>query len=265
MSYLIKRKIMGIPTLRHCDRIIVTSAKNKTLMEIRYHISSDKICLLPYGIDHGLFTPGRDGSIFKKKFNINVDRYILNVGRLEKEKGVDLLLKAYGVVSGKYPDVALVIVGDGSRKKMLDKLSRDIGRGQIIFTGEIKPGEMLASAYSGAELFVLPSQKEPFGIVLLEALASGTPIVASDDGGFAPELIESGTYGTLFSSGNHLDLALKISHMLAHPGDSQQMARSARNHRLENYQWNTIADKIIEIYEQVRNSHSGGKNDRNTL
>jgi len=249
--YGVKCQIIGRNMLTKSDHIIVTSRINKGILIKKFNVPPPKISIIPYGVDHTLFTPKKDGILFKNKFNINAD-YILCVSRLEKEKGIDILLRAYAKIYSKHLEVSLVIIGEGSHKDDFVRLAKKLKiSDRVFFVGPFPHGELLTSAYAGARIFVLPSIKEPFGIVLLEAIASGTPIVASNDGGFAPEIIKQYKNGLLFDSGNYVDLSSKILFMLENPEIAKNMANRLRDNNLSSFKWDEIVNKVLDVYNYI--------------
>lgn len=260
LIYEVKCRLIGRDILTKNDKIIATSKINKDILVKKFKVPPSKIFVIPYGVDHTLFTHQKDGNLFKNKFNIESD-YILCVSRLEKEKGIPILLRAYSKIYHKHPKVRLVIIGEGSQRNRLIRLSKKLKISDgVSFLGQIPHGGLLASAYAGARIFVLSSIKEPFGIVLLEAMASGTPIIASNDGGFAPEIIKQYNNGLLFDSGNDVALASKILFMLKNPEISKNMANRLRGDNLNRFKWDGIIDDIIDVYNQVYNRRSYNEN-----
>jgi len=253
LIYNVKCKSIGKDILTKNNHIIVTSRINKRILNEKFNIHPSRISIIPYGVDHTLFSPLKNGILFKNKFNIKSD-YILCVSRLEKEKGISLLLKAYTKVYSKYPEVCLVIIGEGSQRKDLIKISKKLRiSDKVFFLGPIPHSDLLASAYASAKIFVLPSIKEPFGIVLLEAMASGTPIIASNDGGFAPELIKQYENGLLFDSGNYIDLSSKILFMLNNSIIAKNMANKLYNSNVNKFKWDDIINNIENVYFRIYN------------
>lgn len=193
------------------------------------------------GIDTVLFNPSANG---QKDDDILQDTYdlypgtptILHVGRLSKEKGVEMILQAAAQVMQDL-DAQLVIVGDGPAKGPLMRLATDLGiRERTLFTGFIPRNGTLTALYRFADVFALTSEYEAQGIVILEALASGLPVVAIGSSAI-PELITDGVNGHLVSPGDMTALATRIQSILQNPKKAAQMGNAGRavaeSHALE--------------------------------
>lgn len=162
---------------------------------------------------------------------------VMTVARLEKVKGIDYLIKA--ITNLQFTNFQLLIIGDGSERRNLENLTEKLGlRERVKFLGEI-PNERVPEYLAAADCFVLPSLKEGFGIVILEAQAAGIPVIGTRVGGIL-DLIENGKTG-----------------LLVEPADSQAIAEAIEKIysgfkfpqiNLEKYNWQSIADKVYETY-----------------
>jgi len=170
---------------------------------------------------------------------------LLYVGRLAAEKRVEWLLP----VIQSLPFAHLVIVGDGPRREELEAL---FGGTNTTFTGYLQ-GEDLARAYASADIFVFPSANETFGNVVLEAMASGLPVVAPRSGGVMDSVIDGET-GLLFDSDQQNDLVAAVSKIIMDPGMMRKMGSAARR-TASKRSWNGILDHLIEDYLQTINQH----------
>ena len=163
--------------------------------------------VIPNGVELERFVPSHSSS---------AERYILFVGRLVEQKGVDIVLRAFSVVLHRCPDVRLIIVGDGGLALYYQRMKRYLGlMSHVSFMGW-QTGQALVQLYQGAEVVVMPSFYEPFGIVALEAMACGRPVVASRTGGLA-EVIEDGVNGYLVPTGDYLRVAQRVGTLLLEP------------------------------------------------
>ncbi|MDX8391441.1 MAG: glycosyltransferase [Mariprofundaceae bacterium] len=142
-------------------------------------------------------------------------KVVLSVGRLERIKGQDILLSAWVEVQKKCPDAILYLVGDGSMRESLEQQAADLNLSTSVrFPGAAVAAEV-AAYMSSADVFVLPSRSEAFGIVLLEAMACALPVVATEVGG-VPEVLPEGEAVSLVSGENAGELAVAIVHQLQH-------------------------------------------------
>src|SRR5437868_3959332 len=153
--------------------------------------ASEKLKILPRGLDTTLFTPERRNPVFWNKFGErNGAVRLLYVGRISKEKNLDVLAQAYRQLRGEGLPVQLYLVGDGPYLEALHEAMPE-----AIFTGYLR-GKELAAAYASADVFVFPSTTDTFGNVVIEAQASGVPVIVSDTGG-PKELVEENVNGVV--------------------------------------------------------------------
>jgi glycosyltransferase involved in cell wall biosynthesis len=148
-----------------------------------------KLRVLPRGVDLEQFTPAKRDPAFWGRFGLNGNLKLLYVGRISREKNLQMLVEAFRFVRTSTPNVDLVIVGDGPEREALE--AQSIG-GNIAFTGFLH-GDDLARAYASADLFVFPSATDTFGNVVLEAHASGLPAIVSTQGGPAEIVTRNGS------------------------------------------------------------------------
>lgn len=183
-----------------------------------------KIRLFPRGVDTDLFHPAkRDTSFVRKRFGGGDGLKILYVGRISKEKNLQLLVRAFDGIRDKFPGVELVLVGNGPYLEDLKALTAGM---PCIFTGYVE-GEELASIYAGCDLFVFPSATDTFGNVVLEAQASGLPVIVTDSGGPQENIIPTRT-GLIVEAGNLGSLVRAIEALLADRLRLKEMGKAAR-------------------------------------
>lgn len=181
---------------------------------------------------------------------------ILFVGRLVYEKGVDLLLEAFRRVLHVHPDAFLHVAGAGPEEGALQSLAWRLGiAGRVRFHGYISD-EARNRLYRSARAAVVPSRYEPFGIVALEAMAFGAPVVAARTGGLA-EVVEDRTTGLLFAPGDVEGLAARLVELLSAPALAQSLARRAHERVLERYDWRQIAQRTLAVYREILAEPSG--------
>jgi Glycosyltransferase len=183
----------------------------------------EKLKILPRGLDTTLFTPERRNPAFWKKFGeSNGAIRLLYVGRISKEKDLDVLAQAYRQLREEGLPIQLYLVGDGPYLQALNSTLLP----DAVFTGYLR-GNDLATAYASADLFVFPSTTDTFGNVVIEAQASGIPVIVSDTGG-PKELVDPNVNGIVTKSHSVEDLARAIRELVTDPGRREQMARQAR-------------------------------------
>ncbi len=233
-----------------CDLIIASTEKEKAELIRHYSASPEKITVIPCGVNLDLFQP-IDREIARKELSLNHQKVILFVGRIEPLKGLSQLLRALTHLNGKEAPLLLIVGGDEysqgqvqALQKMADELRID---DRITFAGSVSQ-EKLPLFYSAADVCVIPSYHESFGMVALESLACGTPIVATDVGGMR-QIIHHGEMGRIVSDNSPHKLAGEISRLLFN-GDQVQDARMRREAMAE-FSWATIADRILHEYNRL--------------
>lgn len=173
----------------------------------------------------------------------------LFVGRLERHKGIPQLLDAYRVMLERASaDCALVIVGDGAYRLELDKAAETMPG--VVVAGRLA-GEDLLDVYAAADVFVLPSLKEPWGLVVNEAMASGLPVIATDAVGCADDLIESGVTGLIVPAGKLTALVEAMERLAGDPGLRYALADAGRK-RIRPWSLRNEAERVIGGWKEVR-------------
>jgi phosphatidyl-myo-inositol alpha-mannosyltransferase len=207
--------------------------------------------IIPNGIDLNHFSPDvaplpqfQDG-----KTNI------LFVGRLEKRKGLEYLLKAYHLLKPDHPDCRLIIVGPGTRMRgKFEKSMAQYNLPDVVFTGNVDYRE-LPRYYRTADIFCAPATgHESFGIVLLEAMATGKPVVASNISGYA-SVISDGADGLLVPPKQEVPLAQAISRLMRDPSLRFQMGEKGRR-KAADFGWEKISSKVMDYYTRTLISRS---------
>jgi glycosyltransferase involved in cell wall biosynthesis len=183
----------------------------------------EKLKILPRGLDTTLFNPERRDPAFWKKFGeTNGAIRLLYVGRISKEKDLDVLAQAYRQLRDEGLPIQLYLVGDGPYLETLNStLLQD-----AVFTGYLR-GMELATAYASADVFVFPSTTDTFGNVVIEAQASGVPVIVSDTGG-PKELVDQNVNGVVTKSHDVEDLARAIRDLVTDQNKREQMSCQAR-------------------------------------
>ena len=234
--------------LSRAEKIFVTSvdySKNSFLSEVCKK-NPEKIVEIPNGVDIKKFNPNNDGSIIKKKLNIENRKIILFVGALDKPhffKGVDILLESFKRIFN--PKYHFIIVGDGDLKKKYIENANKLGiNSQITFAGRV-PEDDLPLYYAASDVTVLPSTTmgEAFGLVLLEAMATGKPVIASNLPGVR-SVVDDGGNGFLVNPGDSEDLASKINTILGDEKLCYEFGKYGRAKIEKKYNWVNIAKKL---------------------
>jgi len=214
-------------------------------------VSPNKIRVIPHGINASEYDPKKRGHHCRNLLGIKPTELVIGyVGRLVPLKGVNFLIDAFKIVSGKNSNAKLLIVGDGPQRNQLEYLSGNMkSEKKIIFTGFV-PKERMPEIYATLDIFVLPSLTEGLSNTLLEAMASGKPVITTPIGGNT-ELIENGKNGYLVHTRSVKELAEIILDLLNSPNERTQMGKAGRIKILDQYTWDKIIPKYEKIYEQV--------------
>jgi glycosyltransferase involved in cell wall biosynthesis len=203
----------------------VLAPSNSTADElIGRGLDPEKIRLFPRGVDTQQFHPAkRDPDYLKKRFGLGDGLKILYVGRISKEKDLHLLVRAFDSIRSKFQGAELVLAGNGPYFEELQEKSSGM---PCTFTGYVE-GEELARLYAGCDIFVFPSATDTFGNVVLEAQASGLPVIVTDSGGPQENIIPNKT-GLIVKAGNLKSLEWGIETLLMDRLRRKEMGRAAR-------------------------------------
>lgn len=234
-------------------RIIATThvySRNSTILR-QYR---DKVVVIQHGVDTSRFNTGVDGYAVRSKLGLENKKVVLFVGALTRwhsYKGVDVLFKAFKMVSQKSNDATLLIVGGGNMTDYYRTLAGELGISScVIFAGKVED-DVLPQYYASCDLAVLPSKdsSEGFGLVLLEAMACGKPVIGSRVGGI-PEVIQHGRNGLIVDA-NELDqLAGAMNEMLADKEKRIAMGSAGRKFA-ESRDWSAVAEKVEKVYMEA--------------
>jgi phosphatidylinositol alpha-mannosyltransferase len=197
--------------------------------------------IIPNGIDIDPFTQA-------SPMPLPPGRKLLFVNRLDRRKGFEIALKAFEQLAARFQDLLFVICGDGPRRRAPETLPPSIRR-RVLMLGDV-PDAQLPSVYAAADLFVAPATgQESFGVVLLEAMAAGTPIVATDIEGYR-EVVGDGAYALLVRPGDPQALAHGIGRLLESPLLARHLASAGRR-RVQRFSWRFVTDEVERTYDHV--------------
>ena len=232
----------------NADAIVVSTEQEKEDIVRLYRTSPHKIQVIPAGVDLELFQPVNKAHA-RQALGLREKKVILYVGRLEPLKGLSILINALTLLEDP-SDTRLLIVGGSLEEdrelERLKSLARGLGVTDIVtFTGSVKQTE-LPNYYSAADVFVLPSHYESFGLVALEAMACGTPVVASRVGGLK-SIVRNGETGYLIPWRCPEPFAQRLDMLLANPGLRETMGKAARA-RAQKMSWSSVAERTLDFY-----------------
>jgi D-inositol-3-phosphate glycosyltransferase len=253
------------------DRIVVATPAEQAQLHWLYGNRSGKEVVVSPGVDLERFKPIPKEAAKAKVGIPTQDKSILFVGRIEPLKGVDTLLQAMALIQERYPaaveNVDVTIIGGDPwandpdlEMARLHAMREQLGIHDIVtFIGARDQNE-LPFYYSAAEMVIMPSHYESFGMVALEAMATGTPVIASEVGGLA-FLIRDGENGFHVPSRNPEALAERIYELLTHEACIQKLGQNARKYA-QQYAWNDIAEKMLGVYGALLAPREAAQNPR---
>lgn len=207
--------------------------------------------VIPTGLQEHSFKEA-DGEAFRIKYGIPLNRpALLFVGRVAFEKNIGFLLEMTKLLITKQPDVMLVVAGQGPAEKHLHQLATDLGLDQHIkFIGYLDRKTELNACYQAADIFVFSSKSETQGLVLLEAMAQGTPVVAISELGTASILREG--EGALIAPDDTQGFADRVHHLLQYPEERYELGKQALIYAQENWTARLQAERMLNFYQQLK-------------
>ena len=251
-------KMTEIATKIYCNLCTLIIAPTKRVKaELRSYGVTKPIYVIPGGIDLSRFQDPKKNYL-RKKLNLpeNVE-IVLYVGRLGKEKSVDLIIKSFRFVSKERDNAVLVLVGGGSEKENLARLAKKEGiESKTFFTGFINR-ETIPSVYADADVFAFASQTETQGLVVPEAMASGLSSVVVDDPAFEGVIIDG--YNGLLARLAPKDFGLKIARLLEEPNLRKKLSTNAKKFAANNFPIEQQVEAHIKIYNQALLLHKSRK------
>jgi glycosyltransferase involved in cell wall biosynthesis len=255
-SLTLRAKIANL-LMWHLSKLEMESARNATLVVTVskysagrigkfYGIDKEKIHVVPNGVDTQRFKPSGGCKPLMHEIGLDSKLCVLFVGRLIPRKGLNYLVEAASLIVKEYSQTTFLIVGNGPQKRqMVSDVEKRNLHGNFVFLGDVSEG-VLPVLYNCADVFVLPSIQEGQGIALLEAQASGKPVVAFDVAG-VPEAVVTGKTGLLVKP-NSSKLADAIMKLLASWTLRRKMGNMGRKFVAENFSWHICAEKMLSVY-----------------
>ena len=229
------------------NRVVAVSEGVRTYMVERAHIPARKILVIRNGVDPGRFRLRRGG--FRRGEGIASDCLLVTtVGRLHVQKGLGYLLKAAAAVTSQHPEVRFLLVGEGPERTRLLQLKDRLGLGdQVRFLGlRADVPHILVDS----DVFVLPSLWEGLSIALLEAMAAGLPVVATDVEGVA-EVVTDGETGLVVPPGDADALTAALSRLLGDPSLRKRLAQAGHQRVVQHFGWEEVVSDTMDLYERL--------------
>lgn len=249
--------------LHEVDRVVAATPLDRAQMEWHYHADIQRIVVIPCGVDLNHFHPIEQVTA-REQLGVppHPHKMLLFVGRIEPLKGIDTLLRAMALLVEYHPawwgDICLAIIGGDRREtpdqwstemRRLRRLQGELGIGELVTFQGSQDQRKLPVFYSAADAVIVPSHYESFGMVALEAMACGTPVIASNVGGLR-YTVRDGETGLLVPREDPAALAEKIAVLLDDEAFRLQLGQQATQ-TAQRYSWTTIASEIRELYDEV--------------
>jgi glycosyltransferase involved in cell wall biosynthesis len=234
------KKIFLKKVLKNASKIIALNEDYRNLISRKYGISKNKIVVIPNATNFKI-------SKTKKRESV---KNILFVGRLSVEKNVLKLVEAFSLLKNK--DIVLNIVGEGEKREEIENLIKKKSLKNIILHGR-KEKQDLVKMYNKADIFLLPSEYECFSSTLLEAMATGTPIIASDVQG--TRSVVKNNYNGLLIKPTPEKIAESIKKLIEHPQLRKKLANNGLK-EVKKYSWDKIVEQTEQVYREVLKGHN---------
>lgn len=244
--------LLGKPTsgivLRQADAVIALTEEMRERIRNAYH-REDGIFVIPHGVELGKFD-NLSREVARSQLQLRPDeKVILFVGSLRPVKGVNYLIQAMETIKKGVPKARLMLVGDGPDRETLEGLARELHLADSMsFIGRM-PNERIPEYMAASDVFVLPSLSEGFSTVILEAMASGLPIVATRVGDMR-QVIEEGYNGFLVEPRNPSQIAEKVLLLLEDEQLRERMSQRSRE-KVTTYSWDSTISKLLDVYSKV--------------
>ena len=238
--------------LRHANLVLAPSRDTANQVALQQQVARERIRVLPWALDPQFEALISAGSHLTPPADFPSGRVILTVGRwlaTERYKGMDTLIIALPRLLTRWPELQLVLAGAGDDRAWLEDLAEKNGiHRHVHYLSGLSYSE-LAACYSACEIFALPSRGEGFGLVYLEAMACGKPVIGGAHGG-APEVIEDGVTGYLVPHGDPIQLSISIEALLADPAHAKEMGARGRQRAEHEFRFNAFAKSLKKILRE---------------
>ena len=230
------------------SEVIVNSNYMKNEVQRLFGLPYDKINVIPNGVNLQLFSNVNVDYDFRRQYAMDNEKIILYVGRLVYEKGIQNLIAAMPKILDRYHDSKLIICGRGGMIDELREQVKYLGIDNKVYFAGYCDSKKMQKMYKCADVAVFPSTYEPFGIVAIESMLSGTPTIVSDVGGLN-EIVEHGVTGMKSYAGNANSIADSVLALLFDPKLCANISQNAIKKVRENYNWAKITDNTYYVYQ----------------
>jgi glycosyltransferase involved in cell wall biosynthesis len=252
------QRVLGF-VFRVGDRLIAVS-RASTRFSRSLGFSERRITIVPNGVDLSYFNVEIDAVAMREELGIGDEPLVVTASRLIKRKSPELLVSAFARVLKVVPDAKLVIAGSGREEDNLSRQIKDLNIINSVFmVGELSK-EKVAQLMAAADVFVLPSKMESFGLSLLEASAAGVPVVCSNAGG-VPEIFQDGFNALLYPPGDDNAMAKAIICLIQDRGLAKTISANAVE-TASRFTWEMAAERTLRVYEEVLQENTSSRSHR---
>jgi glycosyltransferase involved in cell wall biosynthesis len=238
-----------ISAMKRANRVIAVSGAARGFC-VALGVPDDKIEVIPNGVDLSVFNADVDGSAMRTKLEMKQEPLVATAIRLVKRKGPKHLVNAFSKVLKKMKNAKLAIAGEGTEAASLRAQIKKLGIEKSVFMLGKLQREQVAELMAAADVFVLPSLFESFGLVLLEAMATGTPVVCTQTQG-ALEIVKNGEDGLVVPPGDDDALAEAIVRVLSDRRLAEHLRTNGQKKVHEKFSWEKTAEKTLALYKMV--------------
>jgi glycosyltransferase involved in cell wall biosynthesis len=236
---------------KQCNQVDAIVAPSQPMLDVlrSYGVTAEAE-VIATGLQDNSFAKA-DGNVFRNKYGITIDRpMMLYVGRVAFEKNIDFLLEVTQKVIQKKPDILMVITGEGPAEKSLHAKARALGiENSVQFIGYLDRNTELNACYQSADIFVFASKSETQGLVLLEAMAQGTPVVAIAELGTASILVEG--QGARIATDNVTEFADKVHGLITQPKVRKQLGIAGKAYASSLWSAGAKAEQMVYFYQDL--------------
>jgi glycosyltransferase involved in cell wall biosynthesis len=251
-------KLFGSMLRRNIEKKVISSCRRTFALSefmraqlIRYHgINPDSIEVIPAGVELSRFKPPQDKDALKRKLRLPVNKIaFITVRNLLPRMGLDNLIEAFDIIINQYniKNILLTIGGKGDMGEKLKALAAGKHLEEYVHFAGVIPDDPLPEYYGASDIFILPTEYlEGFGLIILEALACGVPVLATPVGAI-PEIVEKLDPDLLFKGTSAQDMAEKIKYFIENPGRLEEIRKRCRGYAEKNYSWGLFFDRLEYI------------------
>jgi phosphatidylinositol alpha-1,6-mannosyltransferase len=234
---------------------VLVNSRNSERLVAGFGVDARRVWVVHPGVDTETFRERDDAAVLRDRYAPSGDLLLLSVGRLQRRKGHETVLRAMSLLQHFRPRLRYLIVGSGEEEERLRSLVSELALNESVFFETDVPPHTLPLFYAACDVFILPTREEPhdvegFGIVFLEAAASAKPAIGGRSGG-VPEAVADGETGLLVNGSDPLDVATAIRTLAESPDMRRRLGEAARCRVVRDFSWERAARLVTECHLSV--------------